>query len=154
MPWRRSEINAKQASIALCLYAVSFLAFLMFWVNAMVAAAIAPAYLFAAITLWLLTGFLAVRTQFSLINPNAWKAVPACQWEEHQRDRMITTFILWNIANIAALALDAALRKTGAEFVVYPWFMLFSITAGYGALMRRCAALAFPPIASTMEQKE
>lgn len=154
MPWRQSEINTKQASIAFCLYAVSFLAFLIFWINTMTGAIAAGSLLFAAISLWLLTGVLAVRTQFFLIDRSAWKNVAAFHWEERNRDRLVTVFILWNIANIVVLALDATLRKTDVSFAVYPWFMLASISCGYVALMRRCAGLAFPMPAPKPEPEE
>lgn len=132
------DLNSKQAVLALGLYAISIAAFLFFWTKVMFGGLSVGTLLIASVLLWLLTGVLAVRTQFFIISRTAWGL------DEGMRDSLATVFILWNITNIAILALDAAMRKAGSDAIVYPWFMLLSISLGYGALMRRCAALAFP----------
>ncbi len=137
-------MNAKQALLALCLYAVSYGAFLCFWIDVMLSTAAHLAFLVSSASLWLLSGVLAIRTQFFYIDRKAWNRVPLCRWEKRNRDTLATAFFLWNILNIIVLAVDATLRKTGATSAAYPWFMMASISLGYAALAWRCAVLAFP----------
>lgn len=151
MPQSRKDNDARQALLALSLYGVSFLAFLGFWVDVMFGSKTDIAVLIAIVSLWLLSGVLAVRTQFFYIDRKAWDRVALCRWEKRNRDALATSFFLWNILNIVVLAIDATLRKTGANSATYPWFMLASISLGYATLLWRCAALAFP---SLNRQKE
>ncbi|MGA9412180.1 MAG: hypothetical protein WBV78_17265 [Roseobacter sp.] len=146
MPERRKDNNARQALLALCLYAVSFMAFLAFWFDVMFRLQTDVGILIAISSLWLLSGVLAIRTQFFYIDRKAWDRVALCRWEKRNREALATGFFLWNILNIVVLAIDATLRKTGANSAAYPWFMLTSISLGYASLMWRCAALTFPSL--------
>jgi hypothetical protein len=154
MPERRKDINARQALLALCLYAVSFIAFLVFWIDVMFGSLTDVVFLIAVMSLWLLSGILAIRTQFFYIERKAWDRVALCRWEKHNRDALATGFFLWNILNIVVLAIDATLRKTGANSATYPWFMLASISLGYASLLWRCAALAFPSLNKQQEPEK
>lgn len=142
MPVTRRDGNARQALLALGLYTLSFVAFLCFWVDVMFSDGTDAAFLATMMSLWLLSGALAIRTQFFYIDRRAWDRVALCRWERRNREALATAFILWNITNIVVLAVDATLRKAGVSAATYPWFMLLSISVGYGALLWRCAALA------------
>jgi len=133
---------------------VSFMAFLGFWIDVMFGTLTDVAFLIAIMSLWLLAGVLAVRTQFFYIERKAWERVALCRWEKRNRDALATGFFLWNILNIVVLAIDATLRKTGANSAAYPWFMLASISLGYTALLWRCAALAFPALNNRQEPEK
>lgn len=154
MPLNRADINARQALLAFGLYAVSFVTFLCFWVDVMFLEGTHAAFLVSMMSLWLLSGALAIRTQYFYIDRKAWDRVPLCRWERRNRDTLVTAFILWNIINVVVLAIDATLRKTGAPGATYPWFMLVSISLGYGMLLWRCAVLSWPAITAVAETEE
>ncbi|MEE4187583.1 MAG: hypothetical protein V2I76_03945 [Roseobacter sp.] len=150
----RTDMNARQALLALGLYVLSFAAFLWFWVDVMFGSLTDGVFLVTAMSLWLLSGVLAIRTQFFYIDRKAWENVALCRWEKRNREALATAFILWNIANVVVLAIDATLRKTGATSAFYPWFMLVSISVGYGWLLWRCAALGIPALSKAQGTKE
>lgn len=154
MPGGRKDNNARQAFVALCLYAVSFIAFLAFWADVMFGSQTDVGVLITIASLWLLSGVLAVRTQFFYIEKKAWERVALCRWERRNRETLATGFFLWNILNIVVLAIDATLRKTGANSATYPWFMLATISLGYAALLWRCAALAYPSLNRRQEPEK
>ena len=154
MPEGRRDNNARQALLAFCLYAVSFMAFLVFCIDVMFGSLTDVSVLIAVISLWLLSGVLAVRTQFFYIDRKAWERVALCRWERRNRETLATGFFLWNILNIVVLAIDATLRKTGANSAAYPWFMLASISLGYVTLLWRCAALGFPSLNTRQEPEK
>lgn len=144
MPLNRRDDNARQALLALGLYLVSWAAFLCFWVDVMYSDRTDAAFLAILMSLCLLAGALAIRTQFFYIDRRAWDRVALCMWERRNREAITTAFILWNILNILVLAIDATLRKAGTDGATYPWFMMVSISLGYGSVLWRCAALGLP----------
>ena len=137
-----SDLDSRQAFNAFCLYSSSYAGFLYFWAAMVFGQLPTGVYLMFSLLVWIGCGMLALRAHLWSIDRKAWSSVWLWQWAAARSDMLRTAFVLWNICNVGALAIDATLRKTGTLSAAYPWFMLLSIGTAYGAALWLCASLA------------